>query len=87
MASVKLPDNITSGVAMEWIELQVRESLRWGREGWGVSIAGAFLAHMNPFPAFANMSDGSAKAVEAMRSAPEFALAFGGTSEIEVLPE
>ncbi|RYP89869.1 hypothetical protein DL770_004021 [Monosporascus sp. CRB-9-2] len=87
MASIRLPDNITSEIAMKWIELQVRESLRWGREGWGGHVAGTYLAHMNPLPAFANMSDGGAKAVESMRKASEFALALGGTSEIEVMPD
>ncbi|RYP22996.1 hypothetical protein DL767_008921 [Monosporascus sp. MG133] len=87
MASIRLPDNITSEIAMEWIRLQVRESLRWGREGWGGPVAGTFLAHMNPLPAFANLSDGGAKAVESMRKASEFALALGGTSEIEVMPD
>ncbi|RYP07338.1 hypothetical protein DL764_002554 [Monosporascus ibericus] len=62
MASIRLPDNITSEIAMEWIKLQVRESLRWGKEGWGGPVAGTFLAHMNPLPAFANMGDGGAKA-------------------------
>ncbi|RYP57380.1 hypothetical protein DL769_009517 [Monosporascus sp. CRB-8-3] len=87
MASIKLPDSIICEIAMEWIKLQVRESLRWGREGWGGPVAGTFLVHVNPLPAFANMSDGSAKAAETMRKASELALALGGTSRVEVMPD
>lgn len=87
MASIKLPSNITADVAMQWVELQARESLRWGREGWGGHVAGSYLAHMNPLPAIANMSDGGAAARESMRRASEFALALGGTSEVEVMSD
>lgn len=87
MASITLPSNITTDTAMAWLELQARESLRWGREGWGGHVAGSYLAHMNPLPAIANVSDGGAAARGSMRKASEFALALGGTSEIEVMSD
>ncbi|KAK7987272.1 FAD/FMN-containing dehydrogenase [Apiospora saccharicola] len=88
VASLKLPDNATEETVWEWIELQARNSLRWGREGWGGHVAGLYLTHFNPLPAIANISDGSAAAAsESMREASEFVLAHGGTIIVEVLPD
>ena len=86
-ASIRLPSNITAEDALRWVELQARESLRWGKEGWGGHVAGSYLAHMNPLPAIANMSDGGAAAKESMQRASEFAISLGGTSEIVVMED
>ncbi|KAI0121154.1 hypothetical protein BJ170DRAFT_147998 [Xylariales sp. AK1849] len=86
VASITIPSNSTADVIMQWIELQVRESSRWGQEGWGGHVAGLYLKHMNPLPEMANLSDSGA-AAESMRRATEFALSVGGTSVVEVLPD
>lgn len=88
VAALTLPAAADLGVdtARAWVELQARESLRWGREGWGGHVAGAYLTHVNPLPAMANLSDAGAAAAS-MRTATEFVLAHGGTSVVEVLPD
>ncbi|KAK7914130.1 hypothetical protein PG985_011833 [Apiospora marii] len=88
VASLKLPDDAPQETIWEWIELQTRNSLRWGREGWGGHVAGLYLTHFNPLPQIANLSDESAAAASAsMREASEFVLTRGGTSVVEVLPD
>ncbi|KAK8122748.1 hypothetical protein PG984_011418 [Apiospora sp. TS-2023a] len=88
VASLKLPDDAAEETVWEWIELQARSSLRWGREGWGGHVAGLYLTHFNPLPAIANISDESAATASgSMREASEFVLAHGGTSIVEVLPD
>lgn len=87
VANMTLPADISAGVAVEWIALQAKMGLAWGREGWGGHGAGKYLTHVNPLPQFANMSDGNASAAaQSMRGATEFVTAHGGTSVVEVLP-
>lgn len=87
VASLALPADVASEVAMEWIALQAREGLGWGRAGWGGHGSGTYLTYVNPLPRFANPSDeGASAAVGSMRSAVDFVEAHGGTSVIEVLP-
>jgi FAD/FMN-containing dehydrogenase len=87
VSSITLPGNATKDTAMSFVELQVRESLKWGQEGWGGHVAGLYLKYMNPLPVIANISDGAAAASESMRAATDFALSVGGTSVVEVLPD
>lgn len=84
VANMTLPANLTADVAVEWLALQAREGLRWGRMGWGGHAAGRYLTHVNPMPSIANLSDGGA-AAESMRAATEFVLAHGGMSVVKVL--
>ncbi|KAK8016638.1 hypothetical protein PG993_014827 [Apiospora rasikravindrae] len=86
VASLKLPNDAPTETVMQWIELQTRNSLRWGCEGWGGHVAGLYLTHFNPLPAIANLSD-IAAATASMREASDFVLAHGGTSAVEVLPD
>ncbi|KAI1480962.1 FAD-binding domain-containing protein [Daldinia eschscholtzii] len=86
VASIKLPSNGTAETSLEWMELIARESLAWGKQGWGGHAAGVYLTYMNPTPDIANLTDGGAAAKSSMKAASEFALAHGGSSEIEVLP-
>ncbi len=87
IASIRLPANATADDAMRWVELQARQSLRWGREGWGGHVAGTYLIHMNPLlPAVAG-AGAEAAARESMRAASDFALALGGTSDVEIMPD
>ncbi|KAH8682731.1 hypothetical protein BX600DRAFT_375104 [Xylariales sp. PMI_506] len=87
VASLTIPSNSSEDTVLQWIELQARESLRWGQEGWGGHVAGLYLKHFNPLPPFANdnLTNVSA-AAESMRSVTEFVLSVGGTSDIEVMP-
>lgn len=88
VASLKLPDDTPEETVWEWIELQARNSLRWGREGWGGHVAGLYLTHFNPLPRIANLGDETAAAAsESMREASDFVVAHGGTSVVEVLPD
>ncbi|KAI0887740.1 FAD-binding domain-containing protein [Annulohypoxylon maeteangense] len=86
VANIILPENGTADTSLQWIELMARQSLTWGKQGWGGHAAGLYLTYMNPMPAIANLTDGSSAARDSMRVATEFALAAGGTSTIEVLP-
>ncbi|XXG96205.1 hypothetical protein Hte_002486 [Hypoxylon texense] len=86
VANIKLPSNGTSERSLKWIELMARQSLVWGKEGWGGHAGGLYLTYMNPVPAIANLTDGSAAAKSSMSVATEFALAVGGSSVVEVLP-
>ncbi|KAK7961892.1 FAD/FMN-containing dehydrogenase [Apiospora aurea] len=86
VASLRLPDDAPTETVLEWIELQARSSLRWGREGWGGHVAGLYLTHFNPLPAIANLRD-TAAATASMREASDFVLAHGGTSIVEVLAD
>ncbi|KAI5918704.1 hypothetical protein F4810DRAFT_558419 [Camillea tinctor] len=87
VAGITLPSNITADTAMQWIELVARQSLDWGRQGWGGHAAGMYLTYMNPLPAIANLSDGGLAALAAMKNATDFATSIGGTSVIEILPD
>ncbi|KAF3068429.1 putative isoamyl alcohol protein [Daldinia childiae] len=86
VASIKLPSNITADTSIKWIELMARESLAWGKQGWGGHAGGTYLTYMNPAPGIANLTDDGTDARNSMRSASEFALAHGGDSMVEVLP-
>ncbi|KAI0851188.1 FAD-binding domain-containing protein [Daldinia vernicosa] len=86
VASIKLPSNITAETSIEWIELMARESLAWGKQGWGGHAGGIYLTYMNPVPGIANLTDDGTAARGSMRNASEFALAHGGSSVVEVLP-
>ena len=86
VANIRLPQNATMDTSLKWVEQAARDSLRWGRQGWGGHLGGLYLTYMNPVPAIANLSDGNAAAQESMRNATEFALSLGGTSVVEVLP-
>lgn len=87
VANLTLPANLTTEVATDWLLLQARLGLAWGRQGWGGHGAGRYLTMMNPLPEFANTSDASHSAAsESMRAATEFITAHGGTSLVEVLP-
>ncbi|KAI1498311.1 hypothetical protein F5X99DRAFT_412209 [Biscogniauxia marginata] len=87
VANITLPSNITADTSMKWIELMARESLSWGKQGWGGHAAGLYLTYMNPLPAIANHSDGGSTAQRSMEKATEFALSIGGTSIVEILPD
>ncbi|KAI1100365.1 FAD-binding domain-containing protein [Jackrogersella minutella] len=87
VANIRLPSNVTAETSMKWIELMARQSLTWGKQGWGGHAAGLYLTYMNPTPAIANLTDESIAAKNSMNAATEFALATGGTSDIEVLPD
>ncbi|KAI1772195.1 FAD-binding domain-containing protein [Hypoxylon cercidicola] len=86
VANIRLPSNGTSERSLQWIELMARQSLVWGKEGWGGHAGGLYLTYMNPIPAIANLTDGGAAARSSMSVATEFALAAGGSSVVEVLP-
>ncbi|CAJ2505709.1 Uu.00g131030.m01.CDS01 [Anthostomella pinea] len=81
VANIQLPSNITTETAIEWIALMARESLSWGTQGWGGHAAGLYLTHMNPL--VSNLTE----AEVSMSNATSFALAVGGTSVVEVLPD
>lgn len=82
-----LPGNISAAVGLEWVTLQAKHALQWGRDGWGGHAAGNYFTHFNPLPKYANLSDegGAVVAAESMRAATEFVRAHGGTSAVEVL--
>ncbi|KAI0120799.1 FAD-binding domain-containing protein [Hypoxylon sp. NC0597] len=86
VADIRLPTNTTEDTALDWIELMARQSLAWGKQGWGGHAGGLYLTYMNPMPAIANLTDGGIAARSSMNAATEFALSIGGTSVIEVLP-
>ncbi|KAI0595166.1 hypothetical protein F4775DRAFT_383507 [Biscogniauxia sp. FL1348] len=87
VSSITLPSNITADVAMRWIELMARESLAWGKQGWGGHAAGMYLTYMNPLRTIANLSDGGSAARASMKNAIDFAASIGGTGVIEILPD
>lgn len=85
VANMTLPGNISASVGLEWVTLQAKHALQWGRDGWGGHAAGNYFTFVNPLPQFANLSD-VASAAESMSVATEFVRAQGGTSVVEVLP-
>ncbi|KAI1079996.1 hypothetical protein F5B20DRAFT_541944 [Whalleya microplaca] len=87
VASIRLPSNGTAETSLKWVELIARESLNWGKKGWGGHAAGLYLTYMNPLPAIANVTDNGAAAKVSMKTATDFSLAVGGTSVVEVLPD
>ncbi|ETS73175.1 hypothetical protein PFICI_15120 [Pestalotiopsis fici W106-1] len=86
VASITIPSNSTDDTVLEWIGLEASESYAWGRQGWGGHVAGLYVKHFNPIPQYANLSDGGAAAQATMQRATDFALAHGGTSIVEVVP-
>ncbi|KAI1387165.1 FAD-binding domain-containing protein [Hypoxylon trugodes] len=86
IASIKLPSNGTAETSLKWIELMARQSLVWGKQGWGGHAGGTYLTYMNPTPTIGNSTDGGAAAKDSMKATTEFALSVGGTSVVEVLP-
>lgn len=84
VANMTLPGNISASVGLEWITLQAKHALQWGRDGWGGHAAGNYFTFANPLPQFANLSDAAA-AAESMSVATDFVRAHGGTSVVEVL--
>ncbi|KAI1332880.1 hypothetical protein F5Y16DRAFT_394190 [Xylariaceae sp. FL0255] len=87
VAHITLPSNITADTSLEWIELVARESLTWGKSGWGGHVQGTGMTYVNPLPGMANLKDNGTAAQESVRNATEFALSLGGTSVVEVLPD
>jgi FAD/FMN-containing dehydrogenase len=87
VASVTIPSNSTDDTVLEWIKLEASESYAWGRQGWGGHVAGLYVRHFNPVPRYANLSDGGAAAQATMQRLTDFALAHGGTSIVEVVPD
>ncbi|KAK7920117.1 hypothetical protein PG985_008139 [Apiospora marii] len=83
-ADIRLPSDITSETALEWVELLLEDSLEWGRTGWGGHVTGTYVVHVNPLPAFTSSDDGAAAAKAAFKRQTDFALAHGGTSTIVV---
>ncbi|KAK8006080.1 isoamyl alcohol oxidase [Apiospora marii] len=81
-ADIRLPSDITSETALEWVELLLEDSLEWGLTGWGGHVTGTYVVHANPLPAFT--SDNGAAAKAAFKRQTDFALAHGGTSTIVV---
>ncbi|KAI2629958.1 FAD-binding domain-containing protein [Hypoxylon sp. NC1633] len=86
VANIRLPSNSTAETSLNWIELMARQSLAWGKQGWGGHAGGLYLTYMNPVPVIANLTDGSSAAEASMSAATKFAVAIGGTSVVEVLP-
>lgn len=86
VADLKLPSNASEDTALEWLALQARHGLSFGRQGWGGHAAGSYLTHVNPVPGIANLSDGGAAARNSVKAASDFVLSKGGTSTVEVLP-
>ncbi|KAI1653267.1 FAD-binding domain-containing protein [Daldinia decipiens] len=86
VANIKLPSNITAETSIKWIELMARESLAWGKQGWGGHAGGIYLTYMNPVPEIANLADDGTAAKASMRNVSDFALSHGGSSVVEVLP-
>ncbi|KAI8964492.1 FAD-binding domain-containing protein [Daldinia sp. FL1419] len=86
VTSISLPSNVTPETSIEWIELMVRETMGWGKQGWGGHAGGTYLTYMNPSPEIANSTDGGAAAKDSMRAASEFAISHGGSSVVEILP-
>lgn len=87
VASITIPSNSTDGTVRGWIKRQTSDSYDWGRQGWGGHVAGLYVRHFNPLPRYANLSDGGAAAQATMQKATDFALAHGGTSVVEVVPD
>ncbi|KAK9786409.1 putative Isoamyl alcohol oxidase [Seiridium cardinale] len=87
VASITIPSNSTDDTIKKWIQRQTMDSYDWGRQGWGGHVAGLYLKHFNPLPQYANVSDGGAAAQATMQKATDFALANGGTSVVEVVPD
>ncbi|KAI1134260.1 FAD-binding domain-containing protein [Hypoxylon sp. FL0543] len=86
VANISLPSNVTAETSLQWIELMARQSLAWGKQGWGGHAGGLYLTYMNPVPPVANSTDGGVAARNSMRAATEFALSIGGASDVQVLP-
>ncbi|KAI0002391.1 FAD-binding domain-containing protein [Xylariaceae sp. FL0662B] len=87
VAYITFPANTSVDTSLEWIELVARESLKWGRLGWGGHALGLSITHMNPLPGIANLDDGGAMAQKSVQAATDFALSVGGASVVEVLPD
>jgi hypothetical protein len=87
VASITIPSNSTDATVREWIRRQTLDSYGWGKQGWGGHVAGLYVKHFNPLPQYANLSDGGAAAQATMQNATDFALAHGGTSVVEVVPD
>ncbi|KAH9988828.1 FAD-binding domain-containing protein [Xylariaceae sp. FL0662B] len=87
VVNISLPSNATAETSLRWVELIARESLGWGKQGWGGHAAGMYLTYMNPLPGLANLTDYAAAAKTSMKAAMDFALAVGGSGVVEVLPD
>lgn len=85
VADMRLPSNASEDTALEWLALQAKHGLSFGRQGWGGHAAGSYLTHVNPMPEIANLSDGGAAARNSVKVASDFILSKGGTSVVEVL--
>jgi hypothetical protein len=85
VAAISLPPaNVTTAeTSLQWVDVLARESLRWGREGWGGHAQGLSMTHLNPLSPF---NSNLTAAQDSMRAASDFALAHGGTSNVEILP-
>lgn len=84
-AMIELPESSADDTVLDWLELQARESLKWGREGWGGHVGGLFLRRVNPIAPIADLNDGGAAVRKSLQKAVDFALAHNGTVTIEVL--
>lgn len=87
VASITIPGNSTDTTIRDWIKRQALDSYGWGRQGWGGHVAGLYVKHFNPLPQYANLSDDGVAAQATMQEATDFALAHGGTSIVEVVPD
>lgn len=83
-ADVRLPSNCTSEDSLSWVAVLLEHSLEWGQTGWGGHVGGTFVTHVNPLPAFT--TDGGVAAAAAFKKETDFALAMGGTSDIQIFP-
>lgn len=86
VADMRLPSNASEETSLEWLALQAKHALSFGRQGWGGHAAGTYLTHVNPVPEIANLSDGGAASRDSVKVASDFILANGGISVVEVLP-
>lgn len=86
VADMRLPSNASQDTALEWLALQAKHALSFGRQGWGGHAAGTYLTHVNPVPEIANLSDGGAAARNSVKVASDFVSSNGGTSVVEVVP-
>jgi hypothetical protein len=86
VAVIRLPPaNVTTAEeSLQWVDVLAREALRWAQEGWGGHVQGLAMTHLNPLSPF---NSNLTAAQESMQAATDFALAHGGTSTIEILPD